>query len=203
MRDAFDKELVRAMWDVSPILKEIRTRPQVEGKEASYQRDGGRLFRSITTSRALNERRTYKTRGDSPLKSFSSSQLISARKCNFEGKVAFVTGDGTGIGRAAALAFARAGASVAVADIGEQANEETARLIEQEGGRAVAVRCDVTKADEVKAALDRRRPRARGGWRSDGCVIFVSQLKEGINEERTIRSREIVWRLRAQVGRTD
>src|SRR5206468_8884771 len=62
-------------------------------------------------------------------------------------------GGGSGIGRAAALAFARAGASVAVADIGEQANEETARLIAQEGGRALAVRCDVTRGDEVKAAL--------------------------------------------------
>ena len=66
---------------------------------------------------------------------------------NFESRVAFVTGGGSGIGRAAALAFARAGASVAVADIGEQANQETARLIGQEGGRALAVRCDVTKAD--------------------------------------------------------
>ena len=74
---------------------------------------------------------------------------------NFEGKVAFVTGGGSGIGRAAALAFARAGASVAVADIGEQANQETARLIEQEGGRAVALRCDVTKAAEVKAAVEK------------------------------------------------
>jgi NAD(P)-dependent dehydrogenase (short-subunit alcohol dehydrogenase family) len=73
---------------------------------------------------------------------------------NFEGKVAFVTGGGSGIGRAAALAFARTGASVAVVDIGEQANKETARLIEQAGGRALAVRCDVTKADEVKAALE-------------------------------------------------
>src|SRR3954470_13189405 len=74
---------------------------------------------------------------------------------NFEGKVAFVTGGGSGIGRAAALAFARAGASVAVADIGEEANQETARLMEQGGGRALAVRCDVTKADEVKAALEK------------------------------------------------
>lgn len=74
---------------------------------------------------------------------------------NFEGKVAFVTGGGSGIGRAAALAFARAGASVAVADVGEQANQETARLIEQEGGRALAVRCDVTQSDYVKAALEK------------------------------------------------
>src|SRR4051812_3999523 len=74
---------------------------------------------------------------------------------NFEGKVAFVTGGGSGIGRAAALAFARAGAGVAVADIGEQANRETARLIEQEAGRALAVRCDVTKVDDVKAAVEK------------------------------------------------
>ena len=74
---------------------------------------------------------------------------------NFEGKVAFVTGGASGIGRAAALAFARAGASVAVADVGEQANQESARLIEQQGGRALAVRCDVTRGDEVKAALQK------------------------------------------------
>src|SRR4051812_46323134 len=73
----------------------------------------------------------------------------------FEGRVAFVTGGGSGIGRTTALAFARAGASVAVADIGEQANQETARLIEQAGGRALAVRCDVTRGDAVKAALEK------------------------------------------------
>jgi NAD(P)-dependent dehydrogenase (short-subunit alcohol dehydrogenase family) len=73
---------------------------------------------------------------------------------NFKEKVAFITGGGSGIGRAAALAFGRAGASVVVADIGEQANQETARLIEEKGGRALAVRCDVTRRDEVKAALE-------------------------------------------------
>lgn len=73
----------------------------------------------------------------------------------FIGKVAFVTGGASGIGRAAALAFARAGASVALADVGEKANQQTAELIEQEGGRALAVRCDVTRADDVKAALEK------------------------------------------------
>src|SRR4051812_25577415 len=72
---------------------------------------------------------------------------------SFAKKVAFVTGAASGIGRAAALAFAREGAAVVAADVSEQGNRETARLIEEQGGRALAVRCDVTKAEEVKAAL--------------------------------------------------
>jgi NAD(P)-dependent dehydrogenase (short-subunit alcohol dehydrogenase family) len=72
---------------------------------------------------------------------------------SFGGKVAFVTGGASGIGRAAALAFAGEGASVAIADVSEQGNEETARLVEGLGGRSLAVRCDVTNSAEVKAAL--------------------------------------------------
>src|SRR3954452_14214396 len=76
-------------------------------------------------------------------------------KGSFAGKVAFVTGAANGIGRAAALAFAREGASVVAADISEQGNRETARMVEGLGGRALAVRCDVTRAEDVKAALDK------------------------------------------------
>jgi NAD(P)-dependent dehydrogenase (short-subunit alcohol dehydrogenase family) len=71
---------------------------------------------------------------------------------SFTDRVVFVTGAANGIGRATALAFARAGANVAVADLAEEANRETADLIEQSGGHAVAVRCDVTKAEDVQAA---------------------------------------------------
>src|SRR5215210_7651931 len=71
------------------------------------------------------------------------------------GKVAFVTGAANGIGRAAALAFAREGASVVAADVSEQGNQETARLVGQAGGRVLAVRCDVSRDAEVKAALDK------------------------------------------------
>jgi NAD(P)-dependent dehydrogenase (short-subunit alcohol dehydrogenase family) len=73
----------------------------------------------------------------------------------FPGKVAFVTGAASGIGRAAALAFAREGARVVVADVSDHGNQETARMIEDLGGRALAVRCDVTRTEDVKAALDK------------------------------------------------
>src|SRR3954451_9424059 len=71
------------------------------------------------------------------------------------GKVAFVTGAANGIGRAAALAFAGEGASVVAADVSEQGNRETARMIEELGGRALAVRCDVTREEDCRAALDK------------------------------------------------
>jgi len=73
----------------------------------------------------------------------------------FAGKAAFVTGAATGIGRAAALAFAREGASVVVGDVSERGNQETARMIEELGGRALAVRCDVTRTEDVRAALNK------------------------------------------------
>lgn len=74
-------------------------------------------------------------------------------KRKFAGKVAFVTGAASGIGRTAALAFAREGATVAVADVSEKDNQETARMIEEQGGRALPVRCDVSRVEDVKVAL--------------------------------------------------
>jgi NAD(P)-dependent dehydrogenase (short-subunit alcohol dehydrogenase family) len=73
---------------------------------------------------------------------------------SFAGKVAFVTGAASGIGRATALAFAREGAHVVVAEISEQGGRETARMIEDLGGRALAIGCDVTRSEDVEAALD-------------------------------------------------
>jgi NAD(P)-dependent dehydrogenase (short-subunit alcohol dehydrogenase family) len=73
---------------------------------------------------------------------------------SYAGKVAFVTGAASGIGRATALAFAREGASVVASDISEQNVRETARRIEEAGGRALAVTCDVTRTEDVRSALD-------------------------------------------------
>ncbi len=70
-----------------------------------------------------------------------------------EGKVALVTGAASGIGRASALALARVGAAVCVSDINGAGVEETAREIISEGGKAIAIACDVTKADDVQAMV--------------------------------------------------
>jgi NAD(P)-dependent dehydrogenase (short-subunit alcohol dehydrogenase family) len=64
---------------------------------------------------------------------------------SFKDEVAFVTGAASAIGRAAALAFTREGASVAAADVSERGNQETVRMIEEAGGRALAIRCDVAR----------------------------------------------------------
>jgi NAD(P)-dependent dehydrogenase (short-subunit alcohol dehydrogenase family) len=65
----------------------------------------------------------------------------------FVGRVAIVTGAGSGIGRASALAFAREGASVVVSDVSDETGRETVELIEAAGGEALYVRTDV--ADET------------------------------------------------------
>jgi 3-oxoacyl-[acyl-carrier protein] reductase len=76
-------------------------------------------------------------------------------------RVAVVTGGGSGIGRASALAFAEEGARVAVVDIDEGAAGDTARLIDKAGGVAVAIRADVAQAADNDAVV--RQTIARWG----------------------------------------
>ncbi len=74
----------------------------------------------------------------------------------FDGRIALVTGGASGIGRAAAQAFAREGAAVIVStDSNIQGGEETVRLIKAAGGEATFVQCDVTRADQVEALVDK------------------------------------------------
>ncbi len=72
----------------------------------------------------------------------------------FNGKVALVTGAGSGIGRATALAFARENARVVVADIAEADAEETVKLIKESDGEAIFVKTDVSQESEVKSLID-------------------------------------------------
>ena len=67
-----------------------------------------------------------------------------------EGKVAVVTGAATGIGRAAAVLFAREGARVVFGDVNDVEADETLRLVGQAGGDAIFVHCDVRQGDDVR-----------------------------------------------------
>ena len=71
-----------------------------------------------------------------------------------EGKAALVTGAGSGIGRATALACAREGAKIVVADMVVEGGEETVSMIKSAGGEATFVQVNVTQAAEVEAMVD-------------------------------------------------
>src|SRR5262245_15164323 len=69
------------------------------------------------------------------------------------GKVALITGAASGIGNATALAFAREGAKLVIADMNEEGGQQTVHRITEQGGEAIFVRTDVSKAVEVQALM--------------------------------------------------
>ncbi len=73
----------------------------------------------------------------------------------FENTGILITGAGSGIGRAASLAFAEEGAAIAVADLRLEAAQATASAVEELGRTAVALQVDVTQPDSVQAMVER------------------------------------------------
>ena len=100
------------------------------------------------------------------------------------GKVALITGGGTGIGRAIALAFAREGASVAVAGRRLEKLKEVTEEIGKQGGAAIAVECDVTRARDAERVV--REPARRFGKLNvlvnNAGMLSVATV-DGVSEE--------------------
>ena len=101
-----------------------------------------------------------------------------------QGKTAFVTGGGSGIGRATALLLAAEGARVALADIDANTAEASAALVRAAGGEALAIGCDVTRGSDVAAAIAQtvatfgRLDAAVNNAGIEGAITPITELDE-------------------------
>src|SRR5947207_1596447 len=84
-----------------------------------------------------------------------TSRDLSVGAFRLDGKLAVVTGGGSGIGRAIALKFASNGAAVCVLDISHENAEATLRQIVESGGSATAYACDVADQSKVQWSFDK------------------------------------------------
>ena len=103
---------------------------------------------------------------------------------DFHDRVALVTGAASGIGRASALAFARAGAKVVVADITDSGGGETVDAIASSHGEAVFIKTDVTKTAEVSSLIEKivshfgRLDFAHNNAGTEGVIAFTHDCSE-------------------------
>ena len=103
------------------------------------------------------------------------------------GKVALITGSGSGIGRSAAILFSQAGAKISVADVNAEHGTETVNLIEANGGQAIFVECDVSKPEHVKNMIS-TTVKAFGGLNilynnAGGSTMMDGPVTEAPDEE--------------------
>ena len=123
-----------------------------------------------------------------------------------EGRVALVTGGGSGIGRASAIAFARDGARVVVSDVNHIGGEETVHLIEERGGESTFVPADISDGEQVAqlvaATLDRygRLDCAHNNGGIEGPLASVVDLAEDDwNRVIDINLKGIWWCLKYEI----
>src|SRR3954471_14877960 len=105
---------------------------------------------------------------------------------DFSGKVALVTGAGSGMGLATARAFAESGASVVLADYNGDAAERAAAEIVSAGHKAIAVRCDVSDDARVAAMVDRAVAefgRLDAAFNNAGVMARIAPTAESTREE--------------------
>src|SRR5208283_2640724 len=115
---------------------------------------------------------------------YRASKDFRERLMRLQGKVALITGAGSGMGRAASVLFAREGARVAAIDVIEASAAETARLIKAAGGEAISLRADVSDSEDAHAMVE-ETVRAFGGLDVlynnagiEGESGFIAQLSE-------------------------
>jgi NAD(P)-dependent dehydrogenase (short-subunit alcohol dehydrogenase family) len=110
---------------------------------------------------------------------------------SMQGKVAIVTGGGSGIGRASAVRFAHEGAAVMVADVRRHKAEETARMISSAGGTATATQVDVGDADDVARMVEET---VDGFGRLDVLFNNAATVRPGGAIELAVEDWDLVWR---------